>query len=100
MDIQDLATGIKRDKKSEAALYQQFYEAIRAAILARQFPPGYRLPATRTAARESGVSRNTITAAYDQLAAEGYLETRAGSGTFVSEKIPEEFVLAKAEASP
>lgn len=91
-----ISSAVKLNKKSVVPLYRQFYDAIREAILNRQFPPGYRLPSTRELARASAVSRNTVTAAYEQLIAEGYLETRNGSGTFVSEKIPEELLHAKA----
>src|SRR5258708_6531153 len=38
---------------------------------------------------ELGVSRNTVLAAIDQLAAEGYVATRTGSGTFVAQLAPE-----------
>jgi GntR family transcriptional regulator / MocR family aminotransferase len=63
------AAAIGLNKKFDVPLYRQFYEVIRTAILNRQFPPGYRLPATRASARENEVSRNTITAAYEQLVA-------------------------------
>src|SRR3546814_8802472 len=46
--------------------------------------PGERLPATRTLAKEIGVSRTTVIDAIDRLTAEGLLEARVGAGTFVS----------------
>lgn len=62
------------------ALHQQ----LRAAIVDGRLLAGLRLPATRVLAERAGVSRNTAMAAYDLLLAEGYLEARHGSGTFVA----------------
>ncbi|PWT91870.1 MAG: PLP-dependent aminotransferase family protein [Acidobacteria bacterium] len=73
-------------------LYRKFYKSIRTSILTGQFSAGYRLPATRQMAEEYGVSRNTIAAAYDQLIAEGYVQARTGSGTYVAPSIPDDFM--------
>ncbi|MGQ0575537.1 MAG: MocR-like pyridoxine biosynthesis transcription factor PdxR [Pseudonocardia sp.] len=70
--------------------YRQLYERIREAILSGQLQAGARLPATRPLAAEAGVSRNTVLAAFDQLAAEGYVEARRGSGTYVARLLPEQ----------
>ncbi len=70
------------------------------AILRRQFAPGLRLPATRELAHEFNVSRNTIVLAFDQLIAEGYLEARQGSGTFVAAKIPDDFINIENDGKP
>src|SRR3954471_16956240 len=58
-------------------------EALRAAIRDGRLRPGDRLPATRALAAELGCSRWVVVEAYAQLAAEGWLEGRAGSGTRV-----------------
>ncbi|WP_089943357.1 MocR-like pyridoxine biosynthesis transcription factor PdxR [Candidatus Entotheonella palauensis] len=71
------------------ALYQQLYQSLRSAILAGQLAPGTRLPATRTMARELGVSRNTVLLAYEQLLAEGYAVGQTGSGTYVASSLPD-----------
>jgi GntR family transcriptional regulator/MocR family aminotransferase len=71
------------------ALHQQAYRALRRAILEGVLRPGTRLPATRTLARELGVSRNTLLHAYEQLQDEGYVVGRTGSGTTVAEALPE-----------
>ncbi|MFN8454981.1 MAG: winged helix-turn-helix domain-containing protein [Anaerolineae bacterium] len=73
----------------DAPLYQQLYAHLQTAILSRQLPGGLKLPSTRALADELGLSRNTILNAYEQLMAEGYLESVAGSGTFVSRVLPD-----------
>ncbi|HEX6196649.1 MAG TPA: GntR family transcriptional regulator, partial [Jiangellaceae bacterium] len=62
--------------------------ALRDAIRAGRLPLGTRLPSTRALAAELDVARGTVSAAYDQLVAEGYLQARVGSGTVVAE-LPE-----------
>ena len=49
----------------------------------RSFPPGYRLPSTRSLAERLRISRNTVLSAYEELAAEGLVQGRVGSGTRV-----------------
>lgn len=69
--------------------YVRLYEQLCSAILSGQLAPGSRLPSSRQLAGDRGVSRNTALAAYDQLIAEGYAETRQGSGTYVARSIPD-----------
>jgi GntR family transcriptional regulator / MocR family aminotransferase len=76
----------------KAPLYRQLYEHLRGVILANQLKGGTKLPSTRALADELGVSRNTVMNAYNQLFAEGYLESREGSGTYVAKALPEDFV--------
>src|SRR5690606_10791528 len=57
---------------------------------------GSRLPATRLLARELGVSRNTVLAAYEQLRAEGFIEGRVGSGSYIAARLPQGPQLPKA----
>ena len=64
--------------------YRNCWEAddsalIQAQIAERVYPSGSRLPSSRALAADLGVSRTTVTAAYEQLAAEGYLEARQGA---------------------
>jgi GntR family transcriptional regulator/MocR family aminotransferase len=68
---------------------RRLYEAARAAILQQQLAAGSKLPSTRAVATELGIARNTVIAAFKQLAAEGYVSTMAGSGTFISGTLPE-----------
>jgi GntR family transcriptional regulator / MocR family aminotransferase len=78
------------DARAPEPLHRQLYFGIRQAILEGRLGAGLRLPSTRTIAREFGISRNTVLAAFDQLAAEGYLDGRVGAGSFVSHRLPEE----------
>src|SRR5262250_2216332 len=64
--------------------YAQLTRALKQAILSGRCAPQTRLPATRTLARDLDLSRNTVLAAYEQLAAEGFIEGRVGSGCYVS----------------
>ncbi|MFA1551157.1 MocR-like pyridoxine biosynthesis transcription factor PdxR [Actinomadura chokoriensis] len=58
--------------------------ALRAAIATGRLAPGTPLPSTRALSAELGFSRGTVTAAYDQLIAEGHIVTAPGSGTRVA----------------
>lgn len=73
-------------------IYRQIYDAVRRSILEGRIAPGTRLPASRQLAAQLSVSRMTVVNAYDQLFAEGYLEGKRGSGTFVASELPEEFL--------
>jgi GntR family transcriptional regulator / MocR family aminotransferase len=77
------------DRTSPAPLRRQIYEEWRTGILTGRFRPGARVPSTRELAGALGVSRSTVSEAWDQLIAEGYLETAHGSGTFVCRQLPE-----------
>jgi GntR family transcriptional regulator / MocR family aminotransferase len=78
------------DRAGSTPLHRQIYDRWRAAILGGRFRRGERVPSTRAFAETYRVSRVTVTAAYDQLLAEGYFETRIGAGTFVSQDLPDE----------
>jgi GntR family transcriptional regulator/MocR family aminotransferase len=81
---------------SPTPLHRQLYEGIRSTILSGQLPPGTQLPATRALAADLGLSRTTVMAAFDQLLAEGYIEGRHGSGTYISSLLPEQLLHAEA----
>ena len=61
-------------------------QALREAIRDGRLAAGTRLPSTRTLAAELGLARGTVSAAYDQLVAEGHLVAVRGSGTRVAER--------------
>jgi GntR family transcriptional regulator/MocR family aminotransferase len=69
---------------AERPLYRAVTSALREAILSGRLEPGSRLPGTRALARELGVSRIVATAAYEQLASEGYIISSPGSGSRVA----------------
>lgn len=81
------------DPESATPLYRQIYEGYREWVVDGRLRPGERLPSTRRLAEELGVSRLTVSNAFDQLLAEGYCETRAGAGTFVAASLPEDLVV-------
>lgn len=72
------------DLERERKLHLCLRESLRAAIATGEFPPGARLPSTRTLAASLGVSRNTAARAYEDLWAEGLLSGRVGAGTYVA----------------
>jgi GntR family transcriptional regulator/MocR family aminotransferase len=65
-------------------LSRQLYQALRGRILQGQLGGGTRLPASRELAQSLGISRNSVTRAYDQLYSEGFIEARVGDGTYVA----------------
>ncbi|MEO5989702.1 MAG: PLP-dependent aminotransferase family protein [Candidatus Eisenbacteria bacterium] len=80
-----------------ATAYRWLCSAVRARILEGSLRPGMRLPGTRDLAEQHGLSRGTIVNAFEQLKAEGYLEGRVGSGTFVSATLPEQWLVVPPE---
>ncbi|HWB70497.1 MAG TPA: PLP-dependent aminotransferase family protein [Solirubrobacterales bacterium] len=85
--------GTNLDRSGELALPQwdpekprraQLEALLREAIRGGRLRPAARLPSSRVLATQLGVSRRLVVEAYEQLAAEGYLATRRGSGTTVS----------------
>ncbi len=72
------------DRSSPKPLYRQLYEGYRNAIVERRLRSGQRLPSTRSLAAELSISRIPVLNAFEQLLAEGYFESRIGSGTFVA----------------
>lgn len=75
--------------QTSGTLNKRLYDTLRQAILTRAITPGSRLPSSRDLAQQLSLSRNTVLATYEQLLAEGYIETRAGSGSFVTEQLPD-----------
>jgi len=83
------------DHMSSVPIYRQICREMRLAIISGRFSGGTRLPATRVLAKELGVSRNTILSVYDNMIAEGYLESKVGDGTYVSRELPEDHLIAQ-----
>ena len=76
--------GISLDHRGEVPLGVQLDWSIRAAVADGRLGPGERLPALRELADELGVNHNTLRAAVAKLEADGLLESRHGTGTFVA----------------
>jgi GntR family transcriptional regulator/MocR family aminotransferase len=79
---------IQLDRSCRDSLQRQLTEQLRRAILDGRLGAGMRLPSTRSLSATVGVSRNVALAAYDELFAEGYVEGRHGSGTYVAGDLP------------
>ena len=62
----------------------QLTRALKDAVLSGRLRSGDRLPATRALAGDLGISRNTVLASYEELAAEGFLLGKVGSGSYVA----------------
>jgi GntR family transcriptional regulator/MocR family aminotransferase len=72
------------DRASRTPLTRQIYMQVRSAVMAGTLCPGTRVPSSRAMASKLGVARASVVSAYEQLLAEGYVESRRGSGTFIS----------------
>jgi len=72
------------DRASVVPIYRQIYERLREQILAGALPEGTRLPPERTLADRTSVNRSTVVHAYRELAADGLIEQRVGSGSRVA----------------
>lgn len=83
-------------RQSGRSVYRWLYEGIIAAIQEGRLRPGSRVPSTRRLALEYGVARGSVSEAYEQLVAEGYLGARVGSGTRVNAVLPEALLTRKA----
>ena len=75
--------GIELDRRQ--GLTRQLYDALRQRVLDGRLVSGTRLPASRDLAAALSISRNSVVRAYDQLYAEGFIESRVGDGTYVAQ---------------
>jgi DNA-binding transcriptional MocR family regulator len=80
----DELAGLVRPWGGRGPAYAALAESLRVLVLDGRLPLGARLPSERRLAPAIGVSRTTTAAAYDVLRAEGYLESRQGSGSRVA----------------
>jgi len=67
-------------------IYDQIYTQIKAQIIAGKLKPGEALPSIRALAKDLRISVITTKRAYDELEAEGLIDTVAGKGCFVAEE--------------
>jgi GntR family transcriptional regulator/MocR family aminotransferase len=77
---------INFDRDPDLPLHKQLFEALKEAIGSGRLATGEKLPSTRELAKDLMLARNTVAKSYEQLIAEGFIETVHGAGTFVSEK--------------
>ncbi len=77
------------DPDDSAPLFLRIAHAIAEDVQRGRLRAGARLPGSRKLAQSLGVHRNTVVAAYEELTAEGWLTTKSGGGTFVSDALPD-----------
>ncbi|RKP48469.1 PLP-dependent aminotransferase family protein [Trinickia fusca] len=95
-----LETPLVRDRDGES-LQRQLLHRIRGAILDGRLPSGCRLPGSRALAAALGISRNSVTAVYELLGAEGYIAlSRQGTRVTTLERLKAEHQRVQHTASP
>src|SRR6266704_7220708 len=80
-----LELALAADRHDPGPLTSQIAGQLRDALADGRLATGERLPSTRMLAGQLGVSRTVVTGAYAQLFAEGWIEGRHGSGTYVAD---------------
>jgi GntR family transcriptional regulator/MocR family aminotransferase len=80
---------LELDRRSHLPLPQQLGNALVEAIRAGRLPRGAPVPSSRQLAHDLGVHRNTVVAAFEDLRAQGWLESTLGSHTRVSRALPD-----------
>ncbi|MGO4406624.1 PLP-dependent aminotransferase family protein [Bosea sp. RAF48] len=83
--LETVKAGMAHPAHAAMPLHARIQRAIRQLIIDGALGPGKPLPASRALAKSLGVSRDTIEAAYVRLHAEGFIDRRVGSGSFVAE---------------
>jgi GntR family transcriptional regulator/MocR family aminotransferase len=76
------------DRRRGVSLQAQIREIVVCEVLSKRMRPGARLPSTRRLAERLGISRITVSQAYQELVGQGYLSTRSRSAYFVAESPP------------
>jgi len=91
---------VRLDRTSTEPLHRQLYRQIRDELRLGSFgDDAARLPSSRALAADLGIARLTVKLAFSKLDAEGYLASKARSGTFVAYPLPEAF-LSAAKSEP
>ncbi|MCK6264264.1 PLP-dependent aminotransferase family protein [Vibrio sp. ZSDE26] len=86
--MQPIDTGDLAFDRHSSSLQKQLFNAISKKIVSNLWAKGGKLPSTRKLASELSISRNTVISVYEQLVAEGFLESRVGSGFYVAVELP------------
>lgn len=84
-----LSTLIIPDKNLKQPVYIQIANQLMALIKNGTLQPGHRLLSSRQLAMSLNVHRRTVVQAYDELLAQGWLESHTGNGTFVAKHLPQ-----------
>ncbi|TLV03102.1 MocR-like pyridoxine biosynthesis transcription factor PdxR [Dyadobacter luticola] len=87
--MQVLSTLLAVEKSDKLPVYLQIANQLTSLIKAGTLAPGFRLLSTRQLAAALNVHRRTVVQAYDELLAQGWLESHTGNGTFVANHLPE-----------
>src|SRR5262245_64839417 len=82
------------DSDATIPLHRRIYDDLRRQILDGRLKRGARLPSTRSLAVDLRVSRSTIVQAFEQLRAEGYIESITRGSTRVSPRLPDSLIRA------
>lgn len=86
---------INIDKNKKIPLYRQIYMSVRGSIENGSLKKGMKMPSIRRLSADLNVSKITVSGAYEQLCAEGYIKSKPQSGYYVEaefEKQPNNFV--------
>ncbi|WP_156499662.1 GntR family transcriptional regulator, partial [Oleiphilus sp. HI0061] len=76
-------------------LQHQLYQGVKNRILDGRLVSGRRLPSSRALSSILKVSRNTVSGAFEQLKAEGYLQTKKGAGHYIATNLPDDYLNAQ-----
>ncbi|MBE9463141.1 PLP-dependent aminotransferase family protein [Dyadobacter subterraneus] len=87
--MQPFASLIKPDKTSKQPVYIQIANQLMELIRQGFLQPGFQLPSSRQLADSLNIHRKTVVRAYEELLAQGWVESRIGTGTFVAAHLPE-----------
>jgi GntR family transcriptional regulator / MocR family aminotransferase len=85
--------------RAAGSLSRQVAQALREAVRKGDIEPGDALPSTRLLAASLQIARGTVVDAYDQLIAEGFLESKAGAGTRVAQALTDPQEASKPRAA-
>lgn len=88
-NMQALTTLLTIDKTVRSPVYLQISNQLMELIKKGTLQAGHKLLSTRELAEQLTIHRKTVVQAYDELLAQGWLESHAGSGTFVATHLPE-----------
>jgi GntR family transcriptional regulator/MocR family aminotransferase len=79
-----IVPGLEIDHESAVPVYRQIADGVRESALEGRMEAGGKLPPTRELARQLGVNRQTVVAAYEYLANRGWVRSHTGKGTFLA----------------